>query len=201
MAQRGVTRTKVLATARLLFQRQGYHATGVNQILEEADAPKGSLYFHFPGGKQQLATEAVTLGAQELGELIDAVIDDAPDPASAVRTIADLLAKQLEDSDFLDGCPITTVALEAGGSDPIRDACRAGYDRWLISIADAFVGAGLRRIEATELAMVVLSTIEGGLLLARTRRDAALLRTVAAHVADQVAAALLKHRGTAKPPS
>lgn len=193
MAERGTTRAHVLTTAQRLFQQQGFHATGVSQILDEAAAPKGSLYFHFPGGKQQLAVEAVGLGAQELGEAIDAVIAEAPDPGAAVRTMSELLAQRLEDSGFLDGCPISTVALDAGTSAPIRDACRAGYDRWLTSIADALVDAGLRRSEAAELALTVLSTIEGGLLLARTRQDAGILRAVAGRAAAMVTAALAEH--------
>lgn len=186
MAKHGVTRSQVLATAQHLFQRQGYHATGVHQILTEANAPKGSLYHHFPGGKQQLATESVGLGAQELGDAIDAVIADSVDLPTAIRTIADFLASRLEDSNFLDGCPIASVAIDAGDNDPIREACRAGYDRWLVSIADALVDAGLRRPNATDLALMILSTLEGGLLLARTRRDANNLRSVGDRIAALV---------------
>ncbi len=190
MAKHGATRSQVLTTAQHLFQRQGYHATGVHQILTEADAPKGSLYHHFPGGKQQLATESVGLGARELGEAISAVIADSPDVAAAVRTMADLLATRLEDSDFLDGCPIASVALDAGDNDPIRAACQAGYDGWLVSIADALVDAGLRRPTATDLALTVLAALEGGLLLARTRRDAGTLRSVGERIASLVASEL-----------
>lgn len=190
MAKHGTTRSQVLETAQHLFQRQGYHATGVHQILTEAKAPKGSLYHHFPGGKQQLATESVGLGARALGEAIDAVIADSADLPAAVLAMADLLATQLEDSGYLDGCPIAGVALDAADDDPIREACRAGYDGWLVSIADALVGAGLRRPEANDLALMVLSTLEGALLLARTRRDAAVVRSVGHRIAALVGSEL-----------
>ncbi|MFI6428768.1 TetR/AcrR family transcriptional regulator [Rhodococcus oryzae] len=187
MAARGETRAQVLATARILFSRQGYHATGINQVLAEADAPKGSLYFHFPGGKEELAAEAVGLGANELGQVIDAVIEDSPDPAAAIRTMAELLASRLEASDFLDGCPIATVALDASSdSAAVRDACCAGYDQWLTSIANYLARFGMSVDTASELALVALSSLEGALLLARTQRDATPVRRVADRVATLV---------------
>jgi TetR/AcrR family transcriptional repressor of lmrAB and yxaGH operons len=192
MAERGVTRAHVLATAQQLFQRQGFHATGMNQILAESQAPKGSMYHHFPGGKTQLAAESVGLGASELGEMIDAIIADSADPPSAIHTMAELLAARLEGSGFLDGCPITGVALDAGDNDPIREACRSGYDRWLTSITDALVDAGITRVQARELAFFILSALEGGLILARTRRETSGLIAVADRVADLIAAELAR---------
>nr|WP_026197972.1 TetR/AcrR family transcriptional regulator [Sciscionella marina] len=184
MASRGETRAQVLQTASSLFSRQGFHATGVTQVLAEADAPKGSLYFHFPGGKEQLAAEAVSVGAGELGQVIDTLIERAPDPASAITAMADLLVARLEGSDFADGCPIATVALDAGAdSTPIRAACRAGYDQWLASIAGYFAGLGVSAETASELALLALSSLEGALLLAKTRRDTAPLHRVADRIA------------------
>ncbi|WP_338603499.1 TetR/AcrR family transcriptional regulator [Saccharopolyspora sp. SCSIO 74807] len=189
MATRGETRARVLVTARELFGRQGFHATGVNQVLAEAGAPKGSLYFHFPGGKNQLAAEAVGQGADELCRVIDEILARTPDPAQAVREFAALLAARLADSDFLDGCPIATVALDADAdSESVRTACGAGYDRWLASIRDHLVQSGEDTAAAEELAVLVLSSLEGALLLARTRRDVAPLRQVADRIAALLAA-------------
>lgn len=184
MAARGETRAQVLAAARELFTRQGYHATGINQVLAEARAPKGSLYFHFPGGKEQLAVEAVAMGANELGQVIDAVIEHSPDPPAAVRTVAALLAARLEGSDFVEGCPIATVALDASAaSTPVREACRDGYGRWLASITRDLVREGVPAGSASDLALLALSALEGALLLARAQRDTGPLRRVADRVA------------------
>ncbi|GAA1705858.1 TetR/AcrR family transcriptional regulator [Fodinicola feengrottensis] len=176
----------MLETAQGLFGRQGYHATGVNQILAEAAAPKGSLYFHFPGGKEQLAAEAVSLGATDLGQVIDAVLEHAPDPASAIRTMGDLLTARLESSGFLDGCPIASVALDVADSPTVRSACDSGYAGWLASITDHLTQAGLAEATAAELAVLVLSGLEGALLLARTRQDTAPLVQVANRLAAVV---------------
>lgn len=173
----------MLATAADLFHRQGYHATGLNQLLSVGGAPKGSLYFHFPGGKEQLAAEALTLSASRMCEALRAGLAEAPNPAAAVEAVAELLAAALKDSDFRGGCPLSLVAMDAAAdSEPIRTACADGYASWLEVIARALERHGAQPEIAERLATVVLAGIEGGLLLARTTRDVAPLRAVARHL-------------------
>jgi len=183
MVRRTDTRQRMLDTAADLFQTQGYHATGLTQLTTAGGAPKGSLYFHFPGGKEQLAAEAVRLSSERTGTLLEAILGDAPDPATGIDRAVDALANFLTGSDFQRGCPIATVALDAAAaSDPIRDACVDGYASWHGILTGYLAGQGLSGERADELATVVLASIEGGLLLARTRRDLAPLRAVAAHL-------------------
>src|SRR5690242_14581980 len=103
MPKKTDTRDRVLRTAATLFRTQGYHATGLNQVLAEGGAPKGSLYFHFPGGKEQLAVESLQLSA---GEFCDQLRH-----AGSLDEALELLGEQLVASDFRAGCPIATVAL------------------------------------------------------------------------------------------
>ena len=173
MAKRGETRERLLRTAAVLFQTQGYHATGLNQVVAEGNAPKGSLYFHFPGGKEQLAAESLALSAGEVQERLRSVtdLDDA----------LDLFAAQLVASDFRDGCPIATVALDAAAeSDQIRTACATAYGSWRAVLTDFLVRQGIHMDRAPGLATTVLAAVEGALLLARTQRDVSPLRQVAA---------------------
>jgi AcrR family transcriptional regulator len=187
VAARGQTRQKILDSARELFQRQGYHATGLNQVLAEGGAPKGSLYFHFPGGKEQLAAEAVTLSARQLRETLVDLTARAPDIPTAVRTIAEVLGARLEASDFRSGCPIATVALEAASdSSHVRQACADGYRGWLDVIASRLRAEGMDNASASELALLTLSAIEGALLLARVERDITPLGRVADRVAGLI---------------
>jgi TetR/AcrR family transcriptional repressor of lmrAB and yxaGH operons len=175
MPRRTDTRERVVRTAADLFRSQGYHATGLNQVLSEGGAPKGSLYFHFPGGKEQLAVEAVALAGKELGDALTAVLAAVPDPAQALSRALELLGRELLASDFRSGCPIATVALDAASdSEPIRVACEDAYASWQQVIA-AHVGDD-------DLAVVVLAAIEGALLLSRTRRSLDPLHAVAAHL-------------------
>src|SRR5215472_3687761 len=124
MARRTDTRQRMIDTAGRLFQRQGYHATGLNQVLTESGAPKGSLYFHFPAGKDQLAAESVARSGGELGERMAAVAAEAPDGPTAIVALGELFAESLVQSDFREGCPVATVALEAAAdNDQIRGVC------------------------------------------------------------------------------
>jgi TetR/AcrR family transcriptional repressor of lmrAB and yxaGH operons len=177
------TRQRILKAASDLFRRQGYNATGLSQILAEGQAPKGTLYHHFPGGKEQLGAESVVAGAAELGALIESVLRAATDPRSALDQIAELFAVGLERSEFREGCPVATVALEAAGdSERLRVACAQAYQSWIDLLVAAFGRWGVSEGEREGLAVTVLAAVEGALLLARVQRDVAPLRAVIKHV-------------------
>jgi TetR/AcrR family transcriptional repressor of lmrAB and yxaGH operons len=183
MVRRTDTRQRMLDTAADLFHSQGYHATGLTQLTTAGGAPKGSLYFHFPGGKEQLAAEAVRLSSERTGALLEAILRDAPDAVTAIDRAVEALASFLTESDFQRGCPLATVALDAAAeSEPIREACADGYSSWHEILTTYLAEQQLPAERADELATVVLAGIEGGLLLARTRRDLAPLRAVATHL-------------------
>ncbi|MGW7088348.1 LmrA/YxaF family transcription factor [Streptomyces sp. NPDC054871] len=188
---RGDTRARILRTAADLFQRQGYGATGLNQVLAESGAPKGSLYFHFPRGKEQLAAEAVALAGGEMGARMASVVGSAGGAEEAVLGVGELLARGLRESGFRDGCPVATVALEqAGGEGPISDVCQVTYGSWLSGLAEAFRAWGAADEEADELAELVMSSLQGALLLAQVRRDTAVVSSVARRVGSVVARSL-----------
>ncbi|MFF0628371.1 TetR/AcrR family transcriptional regulator [Streptomyces sp. NPDC004296] len=183
MARRTDTRRRMLESAAELFHTQGYHATGLNQVVTTSGAPKGSLYFHFPGGKEQLAAEALRMSGSHLCEVLREVIAEAPDPARAVRAIVDLLIGALTGSGFQRGCPLAAVTLDAAAdSEQIRAACAEGYDSWRELLAEFFAEQGLAAERAAALATVVLASIEGGLLLAKASHDPAPLHAVADHL-------------------
>ncbi|WP_223840102.1 TetR/AcrR family transcriptional regulator [Saccharopolyspora pogona] len=175
----------MLDTAMGLFRRQGYHATGINQVLAESEAPRGSLYFHFPGGKQQLAAEAVEASGRQVSELLAAVVVEASGPREAVAAVMAHFAQALEESDFSSGCPVATVALEASAeSAEVRSACDGAYGTWMAGLAAAFEAWGMPASRAGELAVTALSMLEGALLLCKVQRDVATLRTVGDQLAE-----------------
>lgn len=187
MASHGVTRRRIVDTAARLFQQQGYHATGMNQILAEGKAPKGSLYFHFPGGKEQLAAEAMAGSAADFARRIDTVLAATATPAEAVTVVADHLADRLAATDYTTGCPIATVALEtASTSRPVRESCETGYRTWIDRLAARMRAAGIDATTADQLAVTTVASLEGALLLARVRHDVTVLRTVAAQLASLI---------------
>jgi TetR/AcrR family transcriptional regulator, lmrAB and yxaGH operons repressor len=161
----------VRTTAKLL-RRQGYAATGLNEVIAASGAPKGSLYFHFPGGKEELAVAAVSRSGEQLREAIAATLASSEDLGEALARLIDALAAGLEASAFADGCPIATVALEtANGSEQMRVMAADVFDSWLAALESRLLTAGLSADAAARRALLVLSAIEGALILARVRRD------------------------------
>lgn len=172
------TRQRFLDAAADLFHTQGYHATGLNQLVSAGGAPKGSFYFHFPGGKEQLAAEALAQSGEQLRGLLAAALAYAD-----VDGMVDALAAVLTESGYTRGCPIATIALDAGTeSETIRAACADSYDSWRDTIRDHLRAKGIPDDRAEYLATLTLAMIEGGLLLARTQRDLTPLRAVATHL-------------------
>ncbi len=173
------SRRAFVRTTGQLLQRQGYAATGLSEIVTLSGAPKGSLYFHFPGGKQELALAAMEHTGERLREAIVATMGAGAGPAESLGLLIDALAAGLEASDYREGCPIATVTLEAAsGAEPIRLTAERVFSSWLAALRDALELAGVERAAAERRAMHVLAAIEGALLLARARRDLVPLRAV-----------------------
>jgi TetR/AcrR family transcriptional repressor of lmrAB and yxaGH operons len=167
------TRAKLTATAAGLMQRQGYHATGLAQIVEESGAPRGSLYFHFPGGKEELAVAALRDVGAIWKQRIEAAIEGAPDLGAAIVAVCRMFADQLAASDWQLGCPLATVALEASaGSEAVRAVCADHFTGWESAIAARLAASGVNPEVARAMGLFALATIEGALMLARVQRSA-----------------------------
>jgi len=168
----------MIASAVELFRRQGYHATALSQVIAESGAPRGSIYFHFPGGKEQLAVAAVARSVEEGDAVIGAASAEATDAAGFVRAMTAIVSERLESSDFRAGCAIATMVLELA---PDVEAIRAEFDRviahWRAATAAQFEHYGYEPARATGLAALLLSTLEGGLILARAARSLEPLQT------------------------
>jgi TetR/AcrR family transcriptional repressor of lmrAB and yxaGH operons len=172
-------RLRTLETAANLFRRQGYHGTPVSQILEESGAPRGSLYFHFPGGKEQIAAESVNVASSEMEALIAWARERSKDPVEFVGRITGGIARWLERSDYTEGCPIATVTLELAPSvDEVAGAVRAAYRRWTELIRTGLIELGFPEDRAEGVALLSVTAIEGGLLLSRADRSTVAVRQV-----------------------
>ncbi len=166
-----------------LLRRRGYAASGLTEIVARSGAPKGSLYFHFPGGKEELAIAAMERSAGQLRDAMAAILDSSEDLEAGIGRLIEALAAGLEQSGFADGCPIATVALETtADSEPMRAAAGAAFDSWLEVLSERLVATGLDRAEAEQRALLVLAAIEGGLILARARRDVSPLLAVSSQL-------------------
>ncbi len=191
------TRDRLLATTAELFQRQGFNGTSMKQITEGAEATTGSLYHFFPGGKDELAAEVIrTAGAGYL-ELFQLVTAVAKTSAEAISMLFDGAAATLEQSDYVDACPIFTVALEvASADDTLRMACEGVFGAWTTTATAIFRRDGMAPKAAEALAATVIAALGGAFILARTARDADLMRAVGRNMTAHVDAATNGRKGT-----
>lgn len=163
-----------------LFDRQGYHGTGLAEILQTAGSPRGSLYFHFPGGKEEIGVEAVNLAAAAVEELILGVATRQREPAELVRALGRALGRWLERSAYQEGCAVLAVTVETANlSEPLRLSCANAYARWEKALSDAFVAAGTPTREARRIATLTVAALEGALAVCRARRSAEPMTTAA----------------------
>lgn len=182
------TRQRIVEAGAELLQLKGYSGTGVKEIVGAAQAPFGSLYHHFPGGKEQLGVEVVLWSGREYGKLGPLIFDAAPDVVTGVRMFFAGAAGNLEESGWLAGCPIATVALEvANTSEPLREATAQVFGEWVDGLAARFAAAGAEPARARELAMAMIAALEGAFALAQAWRDVAPL-----HAAGDVVARALE---------
>ena len=175
MPRRDRSRAALIDTAALLFRRQGYAATGVNQILETADVKAGSLYHHFPDGKQALAAAVVDSAGGEIERLLRRFLDSDASVADIVDGWIDLLIVQLA-SDQRDGCPIEPIATESVNASPqVREASARSFAGWSAAVAERLRADGWPEGDADQMALAVIALIEGALILSRIEGgDAAL---------------------------
>lgn len=174
------TRRQIIETTSDLLERQGYHATGLKQIVKESGAPRGSLYYYFPDGKEEMASVAVERKAQMMADHTRAILDEYDDPAEAVHGFVLRLAEKFRVTNYCGGAPLTAVALETcSNSERLRDTCVSAYGVLHQPFFDKLVAGGFDPDRAERLTTLVAASIEGAIVLARTRRDAGPLESVA----------------------
>jgi TetR/AcrR family transcriptional repressor of lmrAB and yxaGH operons len=177
-----------------LLEAQGYHATGLNQIVAESGAPKGSLYHYFPDGKEELAAAAIDRTGRGLAGRVEAALALDDDPAAAVGFLAAAIADAVEQSGFRSGGPLTTVAMEtATSSTRLNLACRAAFDQLQAAFADKLEVSGYTSQRAAEMATFITAAIEGGIILSRTYHSGDPLRRVGQELAALLAGSQRYH--------
>lgn len=186
------TRDQIIEATCTLLELQGYHATGMNQIIKESGSPKGSLYYYFPGGKDELTAEALERVGKVVLERIRTNLAQADEPAAAVRGFIHGIAQAVDASGYTSGGPITTVAMEtAATNDHLRTVCNSIYEGWQAAVAERLVMGGIAPDRAQRLATLVIASIEGGIILCRTGRTPQPLQTIAEELYRLVDAAVL----------
>jgi TetR/AcrR family transcriptional regulator, lmrAB and yxaGH operons repressor len=172
MAKAPDSKEKTLVAAAKLFRQQGYHGTALHDILEAGGSPRGSLYFHFPKGKEEIGEAALALVAEGVRRAIAHAAETSENVETFLIRVVRGMAADLERSDYKEGCPIATVALEtAAQSEVLGAAARIAFQKWEREIKLGIAHFGMKPEDAEIVATTVFSQIEGALLLARTYRS------------------------------
>jgi AcrR family transcriptional regulator len=187
-------RERMIVSTALLVRERGARATSLDAVLEHSGAPRGSVYHHFPGGREQLLREATAYAGDYVARRLER--DSACGPLAAVEALFDEYCASLIASDFRAGCPVVAVAVESPEDGPdLRDAALAAFERWRRALARRLEASGIDAARANELGMLVIAAFEGGLILSRTYRDLAPLENVRRELRQRLDAELPKSRG------
>ncbi|MGH3636415.1 TetR/AcrR family transcriptional regulator [Mycobacterium sp.] len=175
--KRGGTRTNMLVSAAEVMRERGAAGVTIDEVLTRSGAPRGSVYYHFPEGRNQILTEALRFA----GDAITATIDDAADQGVTVllRQFVEFWERLLNDSDFNAGCPVVAAAI--GSADEERQLTAATgqiFDRWRSALTRTFAADGFPDSDAASLAVMSIAALEGAVVLCRSTRSTGPLHDV-----------------------
>ena len=187
MARQQKHRQPIINAAVTLFRRQGYASTGLNEIADASNAPKGSLYYYFPEGKASIAVAAVTEAGERVIETFDQLCAECQSTADLLKAHARLLAGWMKKSGYRDGCPITTVLLELAPQERlVAQAGRAAYSARISTLRTKLEADGFPRDKAKRLAQLCTSALQGSLIQARVERSGVPILTTADELAGML---------------
>jgi AcrR family transcriptional regulator len=174
-------RERMVYSAAQLVRARGVAATGVRDVVAQADAPRGSFQHYFPGGKDQLVREALVWSGEFAARWVASYPEttDDPSPSGLFAHMARWWRDDLTARRYARGCPVMATAADlAGGDSPVNEQLRAAADRWERAVVDELVRMDVARPRARTLATLMISALEGAIMLARVRRDVGQLDTV-----------------------
>ncbi|GGO96419.1 TetR/AcrR family transcriptional regulator [Wenjunlia tyrosinilytica] len=190
-------RERMVFSAAQLIRRGGVTATSMRDVVAHARAPRGSLQHYFPGGKDQLVNEAVDWAGRYAAKRIARFLGEMPEPspsglfAAMVRQWTD----EYETVGFASGCPVAAATADcAESTESTRTAAAAAFACWRRPVAEALTEMGVPSQRAESLATLMISTLEGAILMARAERDAGALTTVARELAPVLDGAVTRRR-------
>lgn len=170
------TKERLIRSAADLFRKSGYTGVGVSEILAAANAPKGSLYHHFPNGKADLAVASATWASDGMLRLIAASFEPADTFRDGAVTLCHKLAKLFDNANSWDGCPISNALFDGPNNDVFRDLSRHLFDGWIAELEHHAARLGAAPDEAKQIAEHFFILLQGGWDLARARQDSDVLR-------------------------
>lgn len=167
-------RERMVRSAAQLIRRKGVSGTGMREIVTEADAPRGSLQHYFPGGKEEIVSDALLWAGEVMAGQVRRGLSELKSrtPSALLASIVDSWRRELTEAQFSAGCPLVAAAADtAATSEQLRQVLRRAFDGWLQPLSEGLVDLGVPPERADDLAVVVIAALEGAIILARIRRD------------------------------
>jgi len=179
------TRRKMIVGAARAIGTRGVGAMSLRDLAREAGVPLGSTYHHFPGGKAQLAEEAVTSIGRKVARLVDTAREEGIE--SALAAFTRVWRELLVETDFRTGCPVLAVAT---GDDPeLTETARAIFASWQNLMVEGLVTDGVPVERAPGLARMIIASLEGAVAVSRAERSLEPLDEVSAELVTLVQSA------------
>ncbi|MGX1264307.1 TetR/AcrR family transcriptional repressor of lmrAB and yxaGH operons [Rossellomorea marisflavi] len=177
------TKRLILETAAQLFQKQGYHGTGINQIIEVSGTPKGSLYYHFPNGKEQIAQEAIKLVKEHIVEQTKLDLQQDKDASEAFRRHILNIADFYDSDNDTEWLKIGTLASETAAThEELRSTCELAFKEWQGLYVDALISRGYSEKVAMTLAITINALLEGATTISLIAGNGDTLRIIAEQI-------------------
>lgn len=175
-------RERMVFSAAQLIRRDGVGATGMRDVAAHAGAPRGSLQHYFPGGKEQLVNEAVAWAGRYAGKRVARFMAEMsePTPSGLFAAMVRQWTDEYETAGFLSGCPVASATVDcASSAASTREAAAAAFATWRGPVAEALTGMGVPAERAESLATLMISSLEGAIIMARAEGGVRPLTTVA----------------------
>jgi AcrR family transcriptional regulator len=173
-AQAPPPRDRMVRSAAQLIRRKGVSGTGMREIVIEAGAPRGSLQHYFPGGKEELVSDALLWMGDVAARRIQRCLSELESrtPSALLASIVGTWRHDLAIEQFSAGCPLAAAAADtAATSEQLRQVLRRAFDGWLEPLSGSLAGLGVPAGRSGDLAVVIIAALEGAIILARVRRD------------------------------
>lgn len=177
------TKQRMLDSAVLLLRERGAAGVTVDAVLAHSGAPRGSVYHHFPGGRNEMVLGAL----RQAGDYITAMVNESAaqgDVRQMMERLVVFWKRALTKTGYRAGCPVAAMALDSRDLVPdAGDVVREIFTGWQISLSKALTDNGFAAPRAQRLATLVVSAIEGAVILCRAHRDLGPLDDVLVEIA------------------
>lgn len=172
------TRKRMVTSAALLLREYGVAGTSVAKVLEHSAAPRGSVGFHFPGGKTELLSDALRSAGSLVTDSLRQAAETRSSPSEVFRSICQHYKRQLADTDFVAGCPVGAAAQEAYRDPSLGPVVSGILDEWAGALTEVLSAAGHSPQDAADLAVLCICSLEGAITLSRVKRSTEPIDTV-----------------------